>query len=232
MCLWSELEEDTEPKSHRAKSSTLHLTSIPTINTKDYCGGVSSMWGGLRVRGVAGAQLTSWLMRPRPEWSARIRAIKNAIGFSHPIIGLHIRHGDACTHGHLSNYRPPCLGVAEYVVVLREMQNKYGVRNVFVATDDTEVLQELRDKHSSEFHFVHVSFDRTVFDAKWFIEYRMAQGAVDARLVAETSLIDILLLRLTLSLSSYLPQLTSLVTGSVIISSEPSSPILVDWRSN
>lgn len=42
------------------------------------------------------------------EWTVRIRKIKNEIGFRKPIIGLHVRHGDACTHGHLSSYRPPC----------------------------------------------------------------------------------------------------------------------------
>ena len=60
------------------------------------------------------AQLLSFLMSPHALLRRRIRHVKNLIGYSHPIIGLHIRHGDACTHASLSNYRPHCKSVDDY----------------------------------------------------------------------------------------------------------------------
>ena len=71
----------------------------------------------LRHRGLLWwrAQMLWFLMRPNAVLERRVRHIKNLIGYSHPIIGLHIRHGDACTHASLSNYRPPCKSVADYI---------------------------------------------------------------------------------------------------------------------
>uniref|UniRef100_A0A7S4UFX5 EGF-like domain-containing protein n=1 Tax=Guillardia theta TaxID=55529 RepID=A0A7S4UFX5_GUITH len=60
------------------------------------------------------SHLLSFLMTPNLSLQRKIRQIKNFIGYRHPIIGVHIRHGDACIHGSLSSYRPPCKLVPEY----------------------------------------------------------------------------------------------------------------------
>lgn len=60
------------------------------------------------------SHILSFLMDPNAHLQRRLRQVKNLIGYTHPIIGLHIRHGDACTHATLSNYRPPCKSVSDY----------------------------------------------------------------------------------------------------------------------
>ena len=60
------------------------------------------------------SHILSFLMNPNAVLQRRVRHVKNLIGYTHPIIGLHIRHGDACTHASLSNYRPGCKSVADY----------------------------------------------------------------------------------------------------------------------
>jgi len=48
---------------------------------------------------------------------------------------------------------------------------------------------------SQQFSFVHLPFDRGVFAASdWAIELRLIMATIDRRLVAETTLLDILLL--------------------------------------
>lgn len=59
------------------------------------------------------AQLLSFLMNPNGVLERRVRHVKNIIGFSHPIVGLHIRHGDACAHASLRYAKEPCMYAKE-----------------------------------------------------------------------------------------------------------------------
>ncbi len=36
------------------------------------------------------------VVTPNRELSARVRALKNRLGFHAPVIGMHVRHGDSC----------------------------------------------------------------------------------------------------------------------------------------
>jgi len=73
------------------------------------------------------SHILSFLMHPNAHLQRRLRQVKNLIGYTHPIIGLHIRHGDACTHATLSNYRPPCKSVSDYFdqVLFTSLQVSY-----------------------------------------------------------------------------------------------------------
>jgi len=55
------------------------------------------------------------------------------------IIGLHVRHGDACVHAAQSNTRPLCRPFSEYLPGVREMRDRYNARTVFLSTDDAHV---------------------------------------------------------------------------------------------
>lgn len=57
-------------------------------------------------------------------WRWRCLQVKNSIGFRSPIVGLHVRHGDACHHGAMSNYRPPCMALDQYMGVVRQMTER------------------------------------------------------------------------------------------------------------
>ena len=124
-------------------------------------------WGVLWWR----AQVLSFLMEPNAALRRRLRHVKNLIGYSHPIIGLHIRHGDACTHASLSNYRPGCKSVDDYLEMVAQVGAKYDVTKVFLATDDDSVLQHVRAAYRS-WQVVHLNLDRAQFHSNWFIEYR------------------------------------------------------------
>jgi hypothetical protein len=63
---------------------------------------------------------------------------------------------------------------------------------LYLSTDDVGVVEQaLADER---FKVLHISFDRQVFDNNWFIEYRMAEGAVDTKMVSESAVLDAMLL--------------------------------------
>ena len=139
------------------------------------------------------AHLAMWLMQPKPALALRLGRLKSELGWLGPIIGVHVRRGDACFHAATSNYRPPCAQWEEYAQAALRMAQLYGgVHTVYLSTDDMSVVdQALADKR---FRLLHISFDRQVFDNNWFIEYRMAEGAVDTKMVSESAVLDAMLL--------------------------------------
>ena len=75
------------------------------------------------------------------------------------VIGVHIRHGDAC---HTTSRKGHCMGFSKYLPDLRAMKAKYNVTAVFIATDDERVIAEAKGherKHPGEFRFL--------LDDKW-----------------------------------------------------------------
>lgn len=146
------------------------------------------------------SHILSFLMNPNTVLQRRVRHVKNLIGYTHPIIGLHIRHGDACTHASLSNYRPGCKSVADYFAEVVKMGEKYDVSKVFLATDDDSVLQYIRAVYR-DWDVVHLNLDRSEFHSNWFIEYRMKasldaadSNLIDLELVADSTVLDLMLL--------------------------------------
>mmetsp|Transcript_68591 Transcript_68591/g.162674 ORF Transcript_68591/g.162674 Transcript_68591/m.162674 type:complete len:293 (+) Transcript_68591:3-881(+) len=142
------------------------------------------------------SNLSRYLMTPNRRLDSLLRRVKNAIGFAHPIMGVHVRHGDSCPkwedkHSHLPGAK--CHAFQKYVDQMEEMKRRYGVTRVFLCTDDPSVVAQLADY--PQFDFVHLHFDRTVFAASdWAIELKLLMATIDRRLVAETSLLDIFLL--------------------------------------
>jgi hypothetical protein len=139
------------------------------------------------------AHLAMWLMQPKPALALRLRRMKSELGWHSRVIGVHVRHGDACFHAATSSYRPPCAQWEEYAAAALRMGQLYGGANtIYLSTDDMHLMEQAQaDKR---FKDMHISFDRQVFDNNWFIEYRMAEGAVDTRMVSDSAVIDAMLL--------------------------------------
>mmetsp|Transcript_7633 Transcript_7633/g.25898 ORF Transcript_7633/g.25898 Transcript_7633/m.25898 type:complete len:542 (-) Transcript_7633:985-2610(-) len=142
------------------------------------------------------SQLSRFLMTPNRNLEALLRRVKRRIRYQHPIIGLHVRHGDSCPkwedkHSHLPGAK--CEKLERYVEEIREMKRRYGVTRVFVCTDDPAVIEQLA--LLTDFHFVFVPFDRKLFSASdWAIELKLLMATLDRRLAAESTVLDILLL--------------------------------------
>ena len=100
-----------------------------------------------------------------------LRAVKESIGFKHPIIGVHVRRGDAC---HTTGRKNRCRSFEEmYLPHIRTLSEKYGVNRVFLATDDDVFLRNVRSSPAAnEFEFVNVNMDRSVYAASRLIERR------------------------------------------------------------
>ena len=138
-----------------------------------------------------------------------LEELKAKIGFEHPIIGVHIRHGDAC---HTTDRKGRCKGLSFYVPEIRTLAARYKTNRVFIATDDESILKSTKS-YSKEFKFVFAdSFSRDLFDSKDQIEYRkdlwtgnnnkghsiMVSSLIDLMLLAEC---DYLVLHLLSNLS-------------------------------
>ena len=100
-----------------------------------------------------------------------LQRVKENIGFKHPIIGVHVRRGDAC---HTTGRKNRCRSFENtYLPHIRTLSEKYGVNRVFLATDDDELLRKVKSSPAAnEFEFVNVDMDRSIYKASRLIERR------------------------------------------------------------
>ena len=130
----------------------------------------------------------------RVQNAIQIEDVKQKIGFKHPIMGLHIRHGDSC---YTTNRAGRCKRVPEYLTAVKNMNQMYEISRVFVSTDDPLVIEELNELSSAEFTFVYVrDIDRgqLAHGANQDIEKRMTAGSVDSEKMMLDTLLDLSLL--------------------------------------
>jgi hypothetical protein len=145
------------------------------------------------------SHLAWFLIQPSASLSASIRLVKASIGWSHAggaggVLGVHVRHGDACMHAQISNFRPECVPFSAYVERIKEMRRMYGVNKVFLATDDPAVVDEARALEG--FKVMSLDIDRAMLSGDWFLEFR-TQGqssAIKSQDVTGSALLDLMLL--------------------------------------
>jgi hypothetical protein len=149
------------------------------------------------AEGFEGIGLFQWsstllglIARPRGGIQAKLQRLKSVVGFVRPIIGLHVRYGDGCLPNQM--HRPPCEPLEAYVEELSRMADTYNVSRVYVASDSEEVIEGLRGLGGME--VLHMPLDRSMFDSKWWIDHRAAYGLVDRKQVAESAMLDMLML--------------------------------------
>ncbi|KAJ1472083.1 hypothetical protein T484DRAFT_1915304 [Baffinella frigidus] len=147
------------------------------------------------------AHMLGWVSEPGSDLAGKLRRAESLAQMRKPAIGVHIRRGDACVHAAQSNTRPLCRGVPEYMAGVFRMASRYGAQHVALSTDDASVveeveaaLQEEARRGGAELSLSAMRFGRGVFDSAWFIEHRVEAAAADASVIAESMLLDLLLL--------------------------------------
>jgi hypothetical protein len=84
-------------------------------------------------------------------------------------------------HATISQFRPQCVEWEVYLERIQRMRAQYGVRKVFLATDDPEVAAVA--SWTPDLELMQLSLDRSMFEADWFLEFRSELGLVDSQLV-------------------------------------------------
>ena len=93
------------------------------------------------------SQLLARLLTPAPPLAALVdRALaESGLGAALAaggVIGLHVRHGDACIESELSRTARACDPLARYVDALLPYARRHNIRTIFVATDSAPVLRD------------------------------------------------------------------------------------------
>lgn len=91
------------------------------------------------------AHLLAHLTRPNEATKARVAAAASASGLRdapRPLLGIHVRRGDSCRETQETAKARRCSPFAEYWYHALAMRARYGIRSVFLATDDAAVLAE------------------------------------------------------------------------------------------
>jgi hypothetical protein len=79
-------------------------------------------------------------MRPAIDLQARLVKIKNMLGWSGRVVGLHVRHGDSCA----DIARKQCIPAETYFEEAEKVAAKYKMEAIFLATDDPDVAHKAR----------------------------------------------------------------------------------------
>ena len=127
------------------------------------------------------AQLMRFLFRPKE--AARAAAAKELAKMGgRPFVGLHVRHGDKCrgdridaTAGDRTTFRAiddrkskgdnrmGCASLTELMVHVQKLYELYGIQDVYLATDDADVVDRARrDPCYAHFTFHFQDYDRLV----------------------------------------------------------------------
>ena len=125
------------------------------------------------------AMQMAWMMRLNNATRAEVdlERIKTDLGFKHPIIGVHVRHGDGCLHGRRKQHG--CKPLSFYMEEVRAMRDMYGVNRVFIATDSTTALADTK-KYEPEFEFIHIDMVRVVHHSTRVHSTRLFTSPLDS----------------------------------------------------
>ncbi|KAL3905769.1 MAG: hypothetical protein SGPRY_010798 [Prymnesium sp.] len=88
------------------------------------------------------SQLLNFLFRLQPDVEELFARDRSSIAFESPIIGMHIRHGDKCRLRLMPSLL--CKSIAPFMKAAWRLHERYHVRNIFLATDDTNMLAACR----------------------------------------------------------------------------------------
>lgn len=186
--LWCHFEHPSSCRAAPARPEAEHPSQVEVVH-------VTRVWElaeGFKDIGLFqwSSSLMGLIALARGGIKAKLQRLKNIVGFRNPIIGLHIRYGDGCLPNQM--HRPPCEPIEAYMEELRRMSKLYNVSSVYVATDSSQVIDKLQE--IEDLQVLHMPLDRTVFDSAWWIDHRAAYGLVDRKHVAESAVLDMLML--------------------------------------
>ena len=141
------------------------------------------------------------LLRPSGRIEAMARAAAAEAGWDFGqetrVLGLHVRHGDACSRRERRLKKRSCDPLSAYMPQVYALAARYGIRHVFLATDSPDVVAEaLRDySHNLTWHYLRNPQRRGVRKRK--IETQLQRGEIDGFLEGAYYLVDALLLAQT-----------------------------------
>lgn len=104
------------------------------------------------------SQLLSWVMRPHAALAADLSVALHTTGLGaalerrEPVLGIHVRHGDACMRRERRRMARSCHSLAAHLHRVRDYAKATGVRTIYLATDSELVLEQAR--RSTEFEFL------------------------------------------------------------------------------
>jgi hypothetical protein len=114
-------------------------------------------------------------LRPNARLQQRLQRFHAALRFNSPAIGVHVRHGDACTHAEVSNFKPRCKGWPVYEELVLTAVALYNITNIYLATDDDAIITAARatqDRSGGRLKFIFANMDRdSLFASSWFLEW-------------------------------------------------------------
>ena len=95
------------------------------------------------------AHLLRVLLQPAPALARAVSAALQATGLgaallNGPVLGLHVRHGDACLAGERVRMARTCSPLTEYMQQARSLIKALGVTTIYLATDSEQVLEDTR----------------------------------------------------------------------------------------
>jgi len=160
-------------------------------------------WGPLLW---AAAALDLW-WKPTAEFQSKLDlAVKAVFNESTPTqprrscLAMHVRHGDVCNKAATPDYRN-CYSLDVYLPIARRMAKLYGLKTLFVATDDPEVIPALVANVSAEpwdAVYFQDGLNRAAYTGKdltsehGFIEKRVGQKAADGSYLIKQPILEMM----------------------------------------
>jgi len=97
-----------------------------------------------------------------------------------------------CTQNPKPYQEVGCVGAAAYAQAANKMSEIYGIKTVFLATDDSDAVAVMR---SSGLEVKTLNLERgKLFNSSWLIETRIATKSVNTTDISQSAILDLLLL--------------------------------------
>lgn len=136
-----------------------------------------------------------YIFRPSPALATRLEQEKKAIKWpsvGSPVLGIHYRAGDSCLE-EVHALGRKCEGFDVTMKEADRLQQKYGFRHIFLATDDDSVFNELEKYSNWTFHFIE-GIDRGGLRKVKLIDELLKEGSINGCREAFECSMDIFLL--------------------------------------
>ena len=99
---------------------------------------------------------------PLPEYTNKNDEVKEGIGWSNPMIGLHVRRGDKGIETGKNQY----VLLESYMREVQKITDETGIKKVFVTSDSPEPYHELVENYP-HFEFVQDDLEKRYDNANW-----------------------------------------------------------------
>jgi len=150
------------------------------------------------------AAATSYVFRPVKCLEARASALKQSLAWPvrAPVLGMHIRRGDAAASdggsGLVRRSTRTSFALNAYLAAADSICSAYGIRHVYVATESDEDLAQAQ-RLRPQYEFLAAPHDRSIFPdirvSSQFVEDVALEDPARGRALAESAILDLCLFR-------------------------------------